>query len=124
MPVSVSFMGGNHVVVEESCGGGGSLCLDSREEEDLRVSGSPPDKVTFEIYRYFANRTSPGGDKGLRKQRRKKFGRKRWDAEHFIKIENCCPSLARPLQGLWKVNWFFSSLEILISVDSWCWWLV
>lgn len=98
VPVNVSFMGANHVVVDES---GGGLCLESREE-DLRVSGSPPDEMTFEIYQYFANRTSPGGDKGLRKQRRKKVGRMRWDAEHFVKIENCCPTPARPLQGLWK----------------------
>lgn len=97
VPVSVSFMGENHLVVEES---GGGLRLDLKGEDEEEVVGSPPDRVTFEIYEYFANRTSPT----LRKQRKKRDGkRRRWEAEHFVRIGDYCPTPTRPLQGLWKV---------------------
>lgn len=103
------------MVEESSCG----LGLDPREEqEEFRGSGSPPDEATLEIYQYFANRTSPCGDKGWRRQRKKKFARRRWDPEHFVRIESCCPSPARPLQGLWKVISSCTTLEICVMIES------
>ncbi|KAI0516478.1 hypothetical protein KFK09_009153 [Dendrobium nobile] len=106
IPVTISFMGCNHFVVEETR----SFCVDPNmddSEEVLAVeAGSPPDRVMSEIYQYFANRTSPGAEKSLRRQRKKKekerLGRRRWEAEHFVKISNYFPTPARPLQGLWK----------------------
>ncbi|KAI8004089.1 F-box protein [Camellia lanceoleosa] len=58
-----------------------------------------------EIYQYFANRTSPSGDRASRKQRKRekgRQGRKKLEPEHFVKIANCSPMPSRPLQGLWK----------------------
>ncbi|CAL9115904.1 unnamed protein product [Musa textilis] len=86
LPVTVSFMGCNHFVVEENR----SYYADARAEDSygfpVEVLGtegtSPPDRLMSEIYRYFANRTSPGSDKALRRQRKKereRFGRRRWD---------------------------------------------
>ncbi|KAJ8492659.1 hypothetical protein OPV22_014380 [Ensete ventricosum] len=109
LPATVSFMGCNHFVVEENR----SYYADARAEdsngfpvEALGTEGtSPPDRLMSEIYRYFANRTSPGSDKALRRQRKKereRFGRRRWDTQHFVKINNYYPTVERPLQGLWK----------------------
>lgn len=95
----------------EACGG------DSRVSDELAEieSTSPPDRLMSEIYQYFANRTSPEGDKASRRQRKKdreKLGRRRlWGAEHFVKIANYQPTPSRPLQGLWKVLVFLSLLE-------------
>lgn len=108
VPVSVSFMGSNHFVVEENrsfyaeARGGDSGVSDEVAEIE---STSPPDRLMLEIYQYFANRTSPGGDKASRRQRRKergRLGRRIWEAEHFVKIVNYQPTPSRPLQGLWK----------------------
>ncbi|XP_074264055.1 F-box protein At3g12350-like [Silene latifolia] len=69
--------------------------------------GSPPDRVTSEMYQYFANRTSPGagGERAWRRQRRRekeRQGRRKWDPEHLVKIVHWSPTPCRPLQGLWK----------------------
>ncbi|XP_010664505.1 F-box protein At3g12350 isoform X2 [Vitis vinifera] len=129
IPVHVSFMGKNHVVVEENLS---FTSLNSQEPkntgfrrssssgnvraEDIGVvedmigaeSGSPgslPDRFMSEIYQYFANRTSPGGERASRRQRKRekaRQGRRKWMPEHFVKIVNCSPTPSRPLQGLWK----------------------
>ncbi|KAG5542007.1 hypothetical protein RHGRI_021742 [Rhododendron griersonianum] len=125
VPVSVSFMGSGHVVVEENANfsysnspEGGRIRRVS-SSGNLRgeecgvvvedVSGSPgslPDRLVSEIYQHFANRTSPGGERASRRQRRRekeRQGRRRkWEPEHFVKIVNCSPTRLRPLQGLWK----------------------
>ncbi|KAG1342136.1 F-box protein [Cocos nucifera] len=104
VPVSVSFVGSSHFVVEENrsfyeaCGGDSGVSDELAEIE----STSPPDRLMSEIYQYLANRTCPGGDKASRRQR-KKLGRRRlWETEHFVKIANYQPTPSRPLQGLWK----------------------
>ncbi|KAL7175648.1 hypothetical protein ACSBR2_029279 [Camellia fascicularis] len=130
VPVNVSFMGKNHVVVEENLSfaysNSNSNSLEGRQiefssvsssgnlrgDEDGAVedvigaeSGSPGSLLMSEIYQYFANRTSPGGDRALRKQRKRekwRQGRKKLEPEHFVKIANCSPTPSRPLQGLWK----------------------
>ncbi|KAK9065684.1 hypothetical protein SSX86_015085 [Deinandra increscens subsp. villosa] len=76
--------------------------LNAMNEDSI---GSPPDRVTSEIYQHFANRTSPGGETSWRRQRRRereKQGNRKWDSEHFIKIVNHSPTTSRPLQGIWK----------------------
>lgn len=117
--VNVSHMGKCHVVVEENVSFGYSNSPDGRKIGLSRVSsssnlmedmieveiGSPPDRLTSEIYQYFANRTSPGGDRSWRRQRRRekqRQGKRKWEAEHFVKIVHCSPTPSRPLQGLWK----------------------
>ncbi|KAG6515096.1 F-box protein At3g12350-like [Zingiber officinale] len=107
VPVSVSFMGCSHFVVEENR----SYYADAREVDSIGVleeieTSSPPDRLMSEIYQYFAIRTSPGGDKAMRRPRKKERerfgGRHLWEAEHFVKINNYYPTPERPLQGLWK----------------------
>lgn len=104
---NVSFIGECHVVVEENLGVNSSR-RDSnlRGEECDNVYGSPPDRLMTEIYQYFANRTSPGGNGSSRRQRRREKERqermRKWEPEHFVKIVNCSPKPCRPLQGLWK----------------------
>ncbi|KAK9740419.1 hypothetical protein RND81_03G033700 [Saponaria officinalis] len=142
--VNVSFMGNRHVVLEEygNGNGGSPICMngggfgrngsygslnESVEVENLVVGvevGSPPDRVTSEMYRYFANRTSPGagGERAWRRQRRRekeRQGRKKWEPEHLVKIVNCSPTPCRPLQGLWKVYLYcFEFLNFLILFCS------
>ncbi|KAH6781133.1 hypothetical protein C2S52_012370 [Perilla frutescens var. hirtella] len=106
--VNVSFIGECHVVVEENSNSNlnSSSLGNSIGEECDNVYGSPPDRLMTEIYQYFANRTSPGGNGSSRRQRRRekeKQGRiRKWEPEHFVKIVNCSPKPSRPLQGLWK----------------------
>ncbi|KAK9129698.1 hypothetical protein Sjap_010185 [Stephania japonica] len=125
IPVTISFMGKNHFVVEEnksllsSCSpeekffrkssnlGNGEDDLGG--EEGIGIEGTSPGSLSgslrSEIYQYFANRRSPGGDRASRRQRRKereRLGRQKWEPEHFVKIVNCAPTDSRPLQGLWK----------------------
>ncbi|CAL9750876.1 unnamed protein product, partial [Musa acuminata subsp. burmannicoides] len=109
LPVTVSFMGCNHFVVEENRSYYADAWAEDSNGFPVEVLGtegtSPPDRLMSEIYRYFANRTSPGSDKALRRQRKKereRFGRRRWDTQHFVKINNYYPTVERPLQGLWK----------------------
>ncbi|KAI8014042.1 F-box protein [Camellia lanceoleosa] len=125
VPVNVSFMGKIYMVVEENLsflysnlnspegrkiGFRRNSSLGNLKGEDYRVvesgsSGSLPDRFTSEIYQYFANRTSPVGERALRRQRRRekeRQGRRKWEPEHFVKIVNCSPSPSKPLQGLWK----------------------
>ncbi|KAL3812315.1 hypothetical protein ACJIZ3_013583 [Penstemon smallii] len=126
--VNVSFMGKFHVVVEENSGFYGFTRVVSspgsvRGEEFENVYGSPPDRIMSEIYQYFANRTSPGGNGASRRQRRRekeKQGRmKRWETQHFVKIVNCSPNPGRPLQGLWKGICDDMSLDFyLVSYDD------
>lgn len=134
IPVNLCFMGKCHFVVEEDVnfygsstsspnGGFGKVSSSGnvRGEEYEDISGSPgslPDRFMSEIYQYFANRTSPGGNGSSRRQRRRekeRQGRRKLEPEHFVKIVNCSPTPARPLQGLWKVAILFTAL-MLISV--------
>ncbi|KAK6116033.1 hypothetical protein DH2020_008302 [Rehmannia glutinosa] len=125
--VNVGFIGESHVVVEENLGFSGfrrgSSSGNLRGEEYENVYGSPPDKLMTEIYQHFANRTSPSGNGVSRRQRRRekeKQGKMRkWDPEHFVKIVNCSPKPARPLQGLWKGICDDMSLDFyLVSYDD------
>ncbi|XP_027332686.1 F-box protein At3g12350 isoform X2 [Abrus precatorius] len=115
VPVSVSFMGKTHVVVEESafrrssssvnlCGGEDCGGEDGVGGGESGSPGSLPDRLMSEIYQHFANRTSPGSDKSRRQRRREKerLARRKWETQHFVKIVNCSPTPSRPLQGLWK----------------------
>ncbi|KAJ7966522.1 F-box protein [Quillaja saponaria] len=123
IPVDVSFIGKTYFVVEESQSFAYSSCRDKKIKEFKRSSsttslhgedvigeksgssGSLPDRLMSEIYQYFANPTSPVGDRASRRQRRRekeRQGRRKWEPEHFVKIINCSPSPSRPLQGLWK----------------------
>ncbi|KAJ7958267.1 F-box protein [Quillaja saponaria] len=129
IPVNVSFMGKSHFVVEENqrfayssfqekkkngfkrCSSTESLHGDDGSVGEDAIggeSGSPgnlPNRLMSEIYQYFANRTSPGGDRASRRQRRRekeRQGKRKWEPEHFVKIVNCSPTPSRPLQGLWK----------------------
>ncbi|CAN6334144.1 unnamed protein product [Urochloa humidicola] len=88
IPVSVNFVGNNHIVVEAAAMG--------EDEEVEMVSGSPPE----EMYAHFANRRSPGAGR----RRRGKHGRRGgfMEPEHFVRIADAEPTKARPLQGLWK----------------------
>lgn len=123
VPVNVNFVGRAHVVVEENVTAFGYSCsspqnrgfknvsssgnIREEEYEDLCVSpGSLPDRLMSDIYQYFANKTSPGGNGSARRQRRRereRQGRRKWEPEDYVKIVNCSPTPARPLQGLWKV---------------------
>lgn len=100
--VDVNHMGEFHIVIEERASFGNR----NGEAQTLGFeNGSPPGRITSELYQYFANRTSPGGERAWRRQRRRDKGRqgnKKWDAEHFVKIVNYFPTTLRPLQGLWK----------------------
>ncbi|GAB4852358.1 hypothetical protein Ancab_016550 [Ancistrocladus abbreviatus] len=86
--------------------------------------GSPPERLMSEIYQYFANRTSPGacGERAWRRQRRRdkaRQGKRKWEAEHFVKIVNCCPTPSRPLQGLWKGICDYMNLDFyLVAYDD------
>lgn len=140
IPVSVSFMGKTHFVLEEDrfgrssssanlssgddCGGG------SVGEDGIGIIGSPPgslpDQLMTEIYQYFANRTSPGSDRSRRQRRREKERlRRKWEPEHFVKIVNCSPTPSRPLQGLWKVfltklNCCYLVVNVMLNFCSEC----
>lgn len=98
----------DHIVIEERVSFGNLNVLN--EETRVFESGSPPDRITSELYQYFANRTSPGGERAWRRQRRRereRRGNKKWDSADFVKIVDCSPTTLRPLQGLWKVNQTF-----------------
>ncbi|XXG48815.1 hypothetical protein AAC387_Pa02g3159 [Persea americana] len=107
--VDVSFVGSNHLVIEENQGFVRRSSIGGEEMENSppkSVTGSsPPDRVTSDLYQYFANRTSPGWERAYRRHRRKerqRQGRRLWEPEHYVKIVNASPTPARPLQGLWK----------------------
>ncbi|GAA0140706.1 hypothetical protein LIER_02007 [Lithospermum erythrorhizon] len=123
--VDVSFIGRNHIVVEEfsrssnspgSEGGRRGMSrvgssMNVREEEGSEeVYGSPGsgggilDVSMLDIYQKFANSTSPGNGSWRRQRRRERerIGRRKWESQHFVKIVNCSPTPAHPLQGLWK----------------------
>ncbi|CAK9312509.1 unnamed protein product [Citrullus colocynthis] len=130
IPIDLSFMGKNHFVIEENLTFAyptspeqrkkgfrrSSSSANLRAEDGVAAvtdvngveSGSPgslPDRLMSEIYQHFANRTSPGGDRASRRQRRRekeRLGKRKWEPEHFVKIVNCSPTPLRPLQGLWK----------------------
>ncbi|KAF8410237.1 hypothetical protein HHK36_002760 [Tetracentron sinense] len=129
VPINIGFTGKSHVVVEENrsfaspyspeqinkglrrssssvnVGGDDSGILEDVAGEESPSSGSLPERLMSEIYQYFANRTSPSGDRASRRQRKKekeRQGRRKWEPEHFVKVVNCVPTPSRPLQGLWK----------------------
>ncbi|KAJ3675597.1 hypothetical protein LUZ60_004639 [Juncus effusus] len=119
--VNVSFVGPNHLVVEEGNRGFGSEIEENLEVQLGIQSSSPPDQATLEMYQYFANLTSPSGEKGFRKQKRREKGRRKslFETEHFVKIGQYCPSSFRPLQGLWKGISENRSLEFyLVAYDD------
>ncbi|XP_055835555.1 F-box protein At3g12350 [Solanum dulcamara] len=139
VPVNVNFVGRTHVVVEENGTAFGYSCnspqnrgfknvsssgnIREEEYEDLCVSpGSLPDRLMSDIYQYFANKTSPGGNGSARRQRRRereRQGRRKWEPEDYVKIVNCSPTPARPLQGLWKGFCDDMTLEFfLVSYDD------
>ncbi|KAL8126990.1 F-box protein At3g12350-like [Apium graveolens] len=100
--VSVNFMGNCHFVVEENVcfdKGGDTMSLGDKMMESVG------NQLMSDMYQYFANRTSPGGERWARRQKRKEKERKsgkKWEPEHYVKIVNCSPTPSRPLQGLWK----------------------
>ncbi|XP_076959977.1 F-box protein At3g12350-like [Bidens hawaiensis] len=101
--VDVNHLGESHIIIEERVGFGGMRNSNVMNEDLIGVeSGSPPNRVTSEIYQYFANRTSPVGERRQRRREKEKNGNKKWESEHFIKIVNHSPTSSRPLQGLWK----------------------
>ncbi|XWS21298.1 hypothetical protein CRYUN_Cryun30bG0043600 [Craigia yunnanensis] len=124
VPVNVNFMGNDHFIVEENSTfwhsskskdgfrrSSSSKNLIEDTEEVIVVgansgtSGSLPDHLVSEMYTHFANRTSSGGDRAWRRQRKKekeRQGGRKWEPEHFLKVIDCLPTLDRPLQGLWK----------------------
>lgn len=94
VPVDVNFMGNGHIMVEENPQKS-PVCKGSSSDED----------VVSEMYTQLANRTSPGGDRRRKmKKEKERQGRIKWEPEHFIKVSDFSPTLARPLQGLWKVG--------------------
>eukprot|EP00897_Mesotaenium_endlicherianum_P000296 jgi/Mesen1/10267/ME000778S09600 len=78
--------------------------------EDL-CSQSPPGSLPYEMYRFLASRVAASGsDRAARKQRRRERERAAsagratlsLPAEHYVRVLDCAPHKARPLQGLWK----------------------
>ncbi|VFQ93986.1 unnamed protein product [Cuscuta campestris] len=148
VPVNVNFIGKCHIAIEENVNfyvhssgspqnaafmkvsSSGNLKEVSstgnvKEEEPEESFGSPgslPDLSMYEIYQYFANKTISSGNGSWRRQRRRKKerqGRRKWGTEHFVKVVNCSPTPARPLQGLWKGMSDDMSLEFyLVSYDD------
>ncbi|GMI82708.1 hypothetical protein like AT3G12350 [Hibiscus trionum] len=120
VPANVNFMGKDHFIVEEnsnfwhSCkskdvlrrsSSSKNLIEDLDEVIESGTAGSLPDRLVSEMYTYFANRTSPVGDKAWRRQRKKEKERqemRKWEPEHFLKVVDCSPTPDKPLQGLWK----------------------
>ncbi|KAH9303820.1 hypothetical protein KI387_008224, partial [Taxus chinensis] len=137
--VNLSFVGNSHIVVEENqdrnwakncplARSNSHWDLSKKKSRGLMEDGSNygslPDRLQTEICEYFASKVSLGGDSSVRKQRRKEkakgsHGRRKLDAEHFVKIVNCYPTPACPLQGLWKGISDSMSLEfILVSYNE------
>jgi hypothetical protein len=100
-------MGNGHIMVEEN--------RFSREEQKSPVAKgsssdesedptSPPSFVVSEMYTQLANKTtSPGSDRRRqRKKEKERQARIKWEPEHFIKVSDFSPTVAKPLQGLWK----------------------
>ncbi|KAJ3697532.1 hypothetical protein LUZ61_001237 [Rhynchospora tenuis] len=116
---TVSFVGPNHLVIEPN---GGFRSGDEAMEVIMGIeSSSPPDQATLQMYQYFANRTSPCGEKGVRRQRRRERERRKSGlvTEHFVRITHYCPTPTRPLQGLWKGICENRSLEFyLVAYDD------
>lgn len=109
VPVDVNFMGNGHIMVEENPQKS-PVCKGSSSDED----------VVSEMYTQLANRTSPGGDRRRkRKKEKERQGRIKWEPEHFIKVSDFSPTLARPLQGLWKGFCEGRSMELyLVKYDE------
>ncbi|WOG91901.1 hypothetical protein DCAR_0311156 [Daucus carota subsp. sativus] len=100
--VGVNLTGRFHFVVEENvCFDKVGVVEDTMSVRDKMI-GSVGNQLMADMYQYFANRTSPAGERWLRRQKRKEKERKKWEREHYVKIVNCSPTPSRPLQGLWK----------------------
>ncbi|CAA2953592.1 F-box protein At3g12350-like isoform X2 [Olea europaea var. sylvestris] len=107
--VNMIFKGKCYVVVEENLG---SLRLGKvpssghvRAKEYQNECRSPRDQLRSEINQFLAKRRSHDEKAVSRRQRREKESQERLrkrEPEHLVKILNCSPTLARPLQGLWK----------------------
>ncbi|CAH8340286.1 unnamed protein product [Eruca vesicaria subsp. sativa] len=116
VPVDVNFMGNGHIMVEENpCFG--------EEQKSPVCKGSSSDEsedVVSEMYTQLANRTSPGGDRRRkRKKEKERQARIKWEPEHFIKVSDFSPTLAKPLQGLWKGFCEGRNLELyLVKYDE------
>ncbi|KAK2660126.1 hypothetical protein Ddye_006659 [Dipteronia dyeriana] len=114
--VNVNFVGACHVLVEENYANFYQVHrkhLSERSPNSVIHNSSGDDSegnsgeclVTEMYYTQLANKISPGGDRAWRRQRRRereRLGKRRWEPEHFVKIVNCSPTPARPLEGLWK----------------------
>ncbi|XP_038716113.1 F-box protein At3g12350 isoform X2 [Tripterygium wilfordii] len=130
IPVNVDFMGNSYFTVEENRNltysspesnkncfkrSSSSSNLRGEEEEAIEVQGGTPGSLPemSEMYQHLANRTRTGA---VRRQRRREkerqATRRRWETEHFVKVVECSPTLARPLQGLWKL--FLSTGTIIV----------
>lgn len=87
---------------------------------------SPPGSFQHEMYQFLISKvTSAGGDRAVRKQRRRdkvralSRGRSVLDPEHFVKVTHSSPTKARPLQGLWKGYFDSVGLDfVLVSYDD------
>lgn len=121
VPVDVNFMGNGHIMVEEN------PCFFREEQKSPVCKGSSSgdddegsEDVVSEMYTQLANRTSPGGDgRRKRKKERERQARIKWEPEHFIKVSDFSPTLAKPLQGLWKVCFLKLGFIHYVSVNLW-----
>ncbi|CAN0873309.1 F-box protein At3g12350 [Linum grandiflorum] len=103
--VNVNFIGDVHFSLEEEDGNRRRSSSGEESGEDAGLESGSPTGSLPEMYQYYANRSSPVGERSLRRQRRREKQRqvrKRWETEHYLKIVDCSPTPSRPLQGLWK----------------------
>lgn len=101
-----------------------SPCSSGSDTESF--SGSPPGSFQYEMYQFLASKvTSAGGERAVRKQKRRDKERARiqgrgvFEPQHYVKVIHACPTIARPLQGLWKGLFDSSGLDfVLVSYDD------
>ena len=89
LPATIGFIGQNHFVVEEK------LCCHSSEDfSNSEESAFVQRFIDCERNTVIGKRRNSKGSDATGK---------RFEAEHFVKIINCFPTLERPIQGIWKV---------------------